>query len=562
MRLGLLGNFLTIKDMFVRRVKRDNNIISVRIVENQRVGKKTIQKNIKIIGQSKKAEEIAILEEAAKSIILSLQKNNPLLQPKKDSHYKEVPDNVQLKHVRKYKKVNCGIFNVFGHVYDEMKLNKLIKSTYKDKQWNDIFKALVLGRIAGPESKLKTARVLARDYLVNYPLEKFYRTMDRALKFKDKAQDIVLEKTKKLHEGSLNVMLFDVTTLYFESVSQDDLKDFGFSKDNKFKEVQIVLSLITTDKGYPVGYKLFPGNTSEGKTLIAHLTDVQKRFDLKKVILIADRGMFSEANLKDMEDKGIEYIVACKLRVLSKSKKEEFLTDNDFIASVVEKDLYWIKDYEHNKRRLIVSYSSSRASKDKKMRERLVERILKKAKDGKVKAGDLIGNNGSKKFIKVQGKKLEVDQNKITEEARWDGLHGVITNNTRLISSTILSRYRQLWKIEEAFRFNKHDLKMRPIYHWKPDRIKSHILICYLAFAVSRFTMEKINRGRQERLDERPLSFARCIEELSRMESHIVKNAGDSSDKNLYVLPAILEPAQQDIFTALEIEHRSHPFVL
>ena len=124
--------------------------------------------------------------------------------------------------------------------------------------------------------------------------------------------------------------------------------------------------------------------------------------------------------------------------------------------------------------------------------------------------------------------------------------------------SPILSRYRQLWKIEEAFRFNKHDLKMRPVYHWKPDRIKSHGFVIWPL--LSRFTIEKINRGREERLDERPLSFARCIEELSRVESHIVKNVGDESDKNLYVLPPNLIPEQQDIYTALGVEIR--PFCL
>ena len=547
--------------MFVRQVKKEDGTVSIRIVEGQRIGKKVLQKNIKFVGQAKRPEEIAILEQAAKEIILSLQKNNPILQPKKDSRYKDVPDAVRLRNTRKYKKVNCGIFNVFGHVYDKLKLNNLIESTYKDKQWNDILKSLVLGRIAGPESKLKTSRILSRDYLINYPLEKFYRTMDRVLNFQEKAEDIILKETQKLHEGSLNVMLFDVTTLYFESTEQDDLKDFGFSKDNKFKEVQVMLSLVATDTGLPVGYKLFPGNTSEGKTLISHLEDVQKRFALKKTTLIADRAMFTEFNLKEMEKKGIQYIVACKLRTLSREKKERILSDDDFKASMVEKDLSWIKEYQHNERRLIVSYSSARASKDKKMRERLVERLVKKSREGKVKTSDLVGNKGSKKFVKTKGQKVEIDQNKINEDARWDGLHGVISNNTRLIPSSILSHYRKLWKIEEAFRFNKHDLKMRPIYHWNPDRIQSHILICYLAFAVSKFTLERINRSREER-GETSLSFARCIEELSRVESNIVKTEGDLSDKNLYVLPPDLLPKQESIFKALGLEHRSRPFCL
>ena len=144
--------------------------------------------------------------------------------------------------------------------------------------------------------------------------------------------------------------------------------------------------------------------------------------------------------------------------------KKSILTDNIFQASLVNGDLHWIKDYEHESRRLIVSYSSKRARKNKRDRERLVERVLKKAKDGKVKAADAIGNKGNVKFLKVRGKTLEVDQGKVQEEAKWDGLHGVITNLRERSSPEILADYHQLWKIEYAFRLNKHDLRMRPVY--------------------------------------------------------------------------------------------------
>lgn len=548
--------------MFVRRVKRSNGAISVRISENRRVNGKVIQKNIKTVGQAKRPEQIAVLENAAKEMILSMQKNNPLFQKKPDPRYKEVPDEVKLKNVAIIRKMNEGIFDIFGNVYDSLKLHKLIEDTYKDKQWNDILKTLVLGRIAGAESKRKTARVLSRDYSINHPLEKFYRAMDRAIKFTEKAQEVILEETKKLHGGEIQVVLFDVTTLYFESAEQDDLRDFGFSKDNKFKEVQVVLSLMTTNKGHPVGYKLFPGNTSEGKTLIEHIEEIKERFKLKEVTLIADRAMFSEENLKEMEKLEMNYIVACKLKSLSKSMRESFLTDDDFKACQVKDDLYWSKDYEYKSRRLIVSYSSKRASKDKKLRERLVERTLKKSRDGKISASDAIGNRGNKKFLKLRGEELEVDQSKITEEAKWDGLHGVITNNKKRASTTILSDYYQLWRIEDAFRFNKHDLKMRPVYHWKVERIEAHILICYLAFAVGHFTLHRINAGRKERLNEsKKLSFGDCIEELSRVESAVAKNT-ESGDENLYVIPSRLEPSQQDIYAALGVERRDRAFCL
>ena len=547
--------------MFVRRVKRSNGAIAIRISENQRVNGKVIQKNIKTVGQAKRPEQIAVLERAAKEMVLSMQKNNPLYQERPDSRYKEVPEGVKLKHAAIIRRTNEGIFDIFGHVYDQLGLKKLIESTYKDGQWNDILKTLVLGRIAGPESKRKTARVLSRDYSINQPLEKYYRAMDRAIKFADKAQEIILGETGKLHGGSLQVVLFDVTTLYFESVESDELRDFGFSKDKKFNEVQIVLSLMTTNDGHPVGYKLFPGNTSEGTTLIEHIEEVKDRFKLKEVTLIADRAMFSRKNLEKMEGLGMNYIVACKLRQLPRDMQDSILTDDDFKACRVKDDLYWAKDYRHECRRLIVSYSSKRASKNKKDRERLVERTLKKSQGGKVKAADAIGNRGSKKFLKVRGQELEVDQDKIFREAQWDGLHGVITNHELMPSAGVLSDYYQLWRIEDAFRFNKHDLKMRPIYHWKRERIEAHVLICYLAFSVGHFAMQRINHGRKEQLGEsKKLSFRDCVEELSGVMSGIAKNK-EKEDGNLYVVPFQIEASQQDIYTAMGIECKSYDLI-
>ena len=541
--------------VFVRKVKRKNGAVSVRIVEGRRHGKRVVQRVVKTVGQSGCPEGVALLERSAREEILRLKKNGPA--PGEGGRRCEVPPHVKLRHARGRGRINFGIFNVFGRIYDEMGLGGLVESTYKNGQWNDILKALVLGRIAEPESKKRTARTLSEHFLVDYPLEKFYRAMDRAVRFEDKAKGIVLKETLRYGGGTPGVILFDVTTLYFESTEADDLRAFGFSKDNKFKEVQVVLSLITTGEGYPVGYKLFPGNISEGRTLVSHLEDIRKRFDLRSTTLIADRAMFTEENLKDMEKRGIRYVVACKLRSLPKEKKERILTDDDFAACTVGGDLHWTKEYGHGGRRLIVGYSSSRASRDARMRERLVERLLNKSKCGKIKASDAVGNAGNRRFIGLRGKTLEIDQNKVAEEARWDGLHGVVTNDARHVPSTILSLYRRLWRIEEAFRFNKHDLRMRPVYHWKPERVRAHILICYLAFAVGRFTMERINRGRGE-----AISFGECVRELADMEGLVVANGGDPKDGSLYVIPPTPTDGQRDIFAALGIAHHARPFRL
>ena len=549
--------------MFIVQRKRANGTISISIVDNVKVGKRTRQKTIRTIGHARKPEEVAILEQYAKEMLLLLSRKDSLpRQPGPGSHprYRDVPDGVELNKLFKYKTVNNGIYDIFGEIYDCIGLGKLIGSTHNDRQWNDILKAMVLARIALPESKRKTARVLSRDYQINYSLDQYYRAMDKVIKFEKEARMIVLEETKRLHGGKLTVMLFDVTTLYFESMTQDELRDFGFSKDCKFKEVQVMLSLITTEKGYPVGYKLFPGNTSEGSTLIAHMEAVKKESGAGKVTLVADRAMFTEKNLKSLEESGIGYIVACKLKSLPKKEKEKITGDGDYTAMGVEGDLHWTKEYEHKKRRLVVSYSEKRARKDRRMRERLVERLMKKAKNGKVKAGDLIGNNGSKKYVKVRGKELDVDMGKMEEESKWDGLHGVVTDS-KDAPLKILTMYRQLWRIEEAFRVNKHDLRMRPVYHWSEERVRAHILVCYLAFSASRFTMARINDNRRKQGKE-PLSLRVCSEELGKMESVIMKGREGSGERGLYVVPHKPEELQREIYESLHMEYRERPFCL
>ena len=543
-------------------MKRENGAISIRVCEGRRVNGKSVQKLIKTIGQSKNPLEVAALERMAKDYIIFLQQNNPLHDKKKNkSRYGKIPDNFKVKDINHCRRVSEGVFDIFGHIYDGLGLKKLIKGTYRDSQWNDILKALVLARIAGPKSKRKTAWVLSKNYAINHPKEKYYRVMDRAIKFSQEARRLVLDETLKLHGGEINIILFDVTTLYFESIEKDDLKNFGFSKDGKCKEVQVVLSLMTTNHGHPVGYKLFPGNTSEGKTLIEHIQQTKKELSLKKVTLIADRAMFTEENLSKMESQGIDYIVACKLRKLPKEEREKTLSDKNYNLCTFGGELHWVNEREYKGRRLVVSYSSKRAKRDQELREKLIKKVLDKSKDGKVRAADFVGNKGTKKFLNVAGEKLKIDHKKIEEESRWDGIHGVITNNSHSSPTTLLSRYRELWKIEAAFRFNKHDLKMRPIYHWKEERIEAHILICYLAFAVGHFCTQRIKEYFKKELNEtKGLSLAVCVEELSRVESSLVNNKG--LDTNLYVIPTTLESRQQAIYDAIGIERPTGPYML
>ena len=209
--------------------------------------------------------------------------------------------------------------------------------------------------------------------------------MDHLVGLQAPIKQAVCAKSLSLFDTKVNVLFFDVTTLYFESSKNDDLKDFGFSKDCKFKDVQVVLAMVTTAEGLPITYKLYPGNTFEGKTLIDAVKDLKEKYKINEILLVADRGMYNKENLKLMEDEGINYIVAAKLKAMPTQMKERILQDSDYSPCQLEGDLHWVKEYYHEGKRLIIGYNSKRAKKDQMDRDKLVERLLKKVKDGKIK---------------------------------------------------------------------------------------------------------------------------------------------------------------------------------
>jgi transposase len=251
-----------------------------------------------------------------------------------------------------------------------------------------------------------------------------------------------------------------------------------------------------------------------------------------------------------MEERGVDYIVAARLRQLPRELRQRILSSPDFTAASVNNEFHWVKEFTHRDRRLVVSYSSSRAKKDVHDRSRLVERLLKKVKDGKVRVSAVIPNYGSKKFLRVKNGEAEVDHDKIAADELWDGLHGVISNCRDLTPTEILGRYRGLWQIEESFRVSKHDLKMRPIYHWTPERIRAHILICFMAFAVAKQAVYRMS------LQQFPLSFEQMRNELLHVQSSIVS---DISTKKRYLLPSKLSLNQQKIYQAFGLKRSVVP---
>lgn len=521
--------------IYARRLSKKRTAVMLR--ESTRVNGKVKTKMLKYFGISHSNEELLKLKKKAYAEKRKLLK-------------KVIPpiEKVEIKSLTETKRINEGFSDIFGELFDRLGLRK----DFSNIRYQQL-KNVVMARIANPVSKRQTSKILARDYQVSLSEDQIYKLMDQLVEKEGEIKQRVFEATKKLSpEEVVNVLFFDVTTLYFESQKKDELKDFGYSKDGKKGEVQIVLALATTEYGLPVGYHLFPGNTAEPKTLLKSLTSWKSHLPIKTVRIIADRAMMSNTNLATLEETNNSYVIAAKLKSLSKEQKKMILEEKQIALSKGMESAFTY-EFKYSGRRLIVNYSAERAKKDASDRERLVEKIKSKIGEKKSKTRKLVTNNGYLKFTKsTKEGEVKFDESRVLEEALWDGLHGIITNDFTTPSHDLLAQYKRLWIIEESFRINKHSLSMRPIYHYRPKRVESHILICYLAFSLCRQMQMLLKQNNQE------MSIDKLREELSLVEASLLK---DNISKKTYRIPSSTSDEIEEVYKILKIQ-RSNQSVL
>jgi len=447
--------------MFVRKKKNKSGSISVQIIDKSQGGYKVVT----TIGSSKDKNEInSFIRKAYGKIDDILFQETLPLQTSKD---KEILDYLKKESALKVRV--SGPEDILGFIFDKIGFKQI-----EDK----LFRYLVITRLIHPASKLKTVDYLERYNNIQIDINRLYRFLDKISdKYKTELEDIIFTRTKKILKGKIAVVFYDITTLYFESTSEDDLRRTGFSKDGKAQNPQILLGLLVGQNGYPLAYDIYEGNTYEGKTFIPILLKYVKRFSINKPIIVADSGILSNENITQLEEQGYEYIIGARLKNESQNNKGKILSrklGSDGEASEFKKE---------NRRRLIVSYSRRRAKKDMHNRKRGLRRLQKLITSGKL-TKQQINNRGYNKYLKLSGQmEVKIDCEKYKEDARWDGLKGYITN-TKLTAANVIENYNQLWQIEKAFRISKTDLRVRPVYHRVRKRIEAHISIAFAAYAV------------------------------------------------------------------------------
>lgn len=552
--------------MFIRVKSTPNSPRkSIQIVESTRIGDKVKQKIIRYVGIAMNENEEKKLRDLALEIIAHLEQEKAkqatqlsLLDPPSENEIKQyiakkagrrkrksldqiLPINqVTLDDIIEKARIIEGVHEVAGTVYDQMYQNILL-----GKKANTILKDLVLTRLVEPCSKYQSQKRLLNQFCINHDLDAIYRVMDKVHDEIDEIKKATFQKTRSLYQEHIDLLLFDVTTLYFESTTADELRRYGYSKDHRFNTTQLVLALATNTDGLPIGYELFEGNKAEVKTLIEAIENWNKLFNIQNVCFIGDRAMMSKHNLEMLEEKGYQYIIAAKLRALPHDIKKQVLSEENYKPVALGNEIGWVGEFSYNGRKLISSYKRNRALKDSSNRQQILNKInhrLKSTEDTK----QFISNQGVKKYTRMSDSVTIIDEEKIASDEQWDGLHGVLTNiiiDQHQTVESILLRYSRLWKIEESFRINKHTLKMRPIFHWKPERIKAHIAICYMAFSTLRHLQYRVELRQK-------VSINTILDELCHVQSsiHMHKITGD-----LYRVPGVFSNTAKKIYKALDL---------
>lgn len=475
----------------------------------------------------------------------------------------------------KSKKVSTrriGAVLIFERLWKESGISEILSQLLAERFFEfDVEKAIffsVLHRILESGSDRNCDKWL-REYVfiacdIQFHLHHYYRAMnwigeplqmykgeDDQISFsprcsKDVIEERLFQRNRTLF-SNLEVVFFDTTSIYFEGAGGETLGAFGNSKDHRPDRKQLVVGVIIDDKGHPISCEIWPGNTTDVKTLIPIVKRLKKRFRINQVCIVSDRGMISQEVLAWLESESWPYILGARMRN-QKEVKQEVLKRGGRYKTVVaweekkggksRKSPLKIKEVKVADRRYVVCFNVAQACKEKNDRLEILRSLEKQLKQG---GKSLVGNKGYRKYLKSVGKAFEIDREKIKQEARFDG-KWVLRTNTSLEACKVALQYKELWMVEQIFRSMKTLLETRPIYHQSDNAIRGHVFCSFLALLL----IKTLNM----RLEERGLKFEwnDILRDLDSLEEIEI----EKEDKR-FLLRSDLKGCCGDIFRAVGV---------
>ena len=435
-------------------------------------------------------------------------------------------------------------YTALSNIYHELELDKFLNNrqrhTKESYDANTILKMLVYSRILAPASKKSSFDHREMFFeKTNYSIDDVYRCLSFLNKHKETIQVWMNDKIKENYGRDTSLIYYDVTNYYFETDEQNDFLRKGVSKEHRPNPI-VQMGLFMDNNAIPLTYELFAGNTNDCLTYRPNFGKIKKRFNLGRVISVADKGMTTGDNIWYTINTPAHdgYVFSMSIRGAEKSMKKYVLDDDGYV---------WLgKEYKRKSRkypRTIQVTSTSGKKIKKQVDEKQIvfwsEKYAKRAKAEReatlAKARDLAANPGSytratsygaAKYVKkvdydkdtgeilTASSILDIDEDLIREEEALDGYYMLLTSEMDTPDDKIIDMYRGLWRIEESFKITKSELEARPVYVWTREHIEAHFLTCFVALTISRILEMKL---------EHKYSTGRIIDSLSRAECSLLQ---------------------------------------
>lgn len=474
------------------RLKKSGQYQYLQIVENRRDGEKTVQRVIATIGRMDQLQVGSDIETLVRSLSRFSQKVLLILSGKSDVHASA-------------KKVGPSL--IFDRLWKELDIGRIIQAHLAERKFGfDVERAVfltVLHRLFVSGSD-RYCDKWHRDYVIkgveDLRLHHFYRAMaflgeelenqegktpfaPRCIK--DMIEEGMFQVRRNLFTG-LDVVFFDTTSIYFEGDGGETIGQFGHSKDHRPDLHQMVVGVVLDNEGNPVCCEMWPGNTADVKSLIPVIERIRRRFQIKQFCIVSDRGMISKETLAHLEKENIPYILGARMRMV-KEIKEEVLSRAGRYREVYPEGIsskdpspLKVKEVNIDDRRYIVCLNERQVRKDAADRQAIIDALQEKIKSN---PKSLVGNKGYRKYLSLDRDTVSINQQKISDEERFDG-KWVLKTNTTMTPEHVALKYKELWQVEHVFRDMKSILDTRPIFHKRDETIRGHVFCSFLALVL------------------------------------------------------------------------------
>ena len=513
--------------MFLRRCKRKKNgkrHTYWALVESYRTGRGSRQRVVAYLGELKSSEQSGWAQLGRRLDGRSRPQRSLFDPPHYDDPDDDEPVTIDLKGIRLERIRDFGDVWLALGLWRLLGLDKLLSERMpegrEEVRWHAVAAILTIGRFCEPSSELHIedswyGRTALEDLLGvssdKVHTDRLYAALDRMLIHKEAIEKHLKERLGDLFDLEYDLLLYDVTSTYFEGECRGNpMAKRGYSRDSRPDCLQVCIGLVVTDDGMPLGYEVFDGNTHDSKTVETIVMAMESKYGKANRIWVMDRGMVSEDNLRFVRQRGGSYIVGTPKAMLRQF--EQYLTDKDWheVQEGVEVKLV---PGPGGDELFVLARSVDRRKKERAMHERFIDRMeaaLQKlqnsAASGRLKDAELAHRRlgriqqrywrASSAFdVKITAIKNPAGKARLTvsfkRNKRWsdwaelsEGCYLLRTNLTDVDPKTLWKRYIQLTEAEWAFRITKDELVIRPIWHQRPDRVKAHILVCFLAYVL------------------------------------------------------------------------------